>query len=116
MTYNIKHVVVIATRKFLRPVHEVLVRAESRLKPVSPIRSRSASNDNAGPRCKLPKLELPVFNGDILKWQEFWGMFDTSINSNHSINDIDRFNYLKRYLSGNAQETISGLTLSSELK
>ena len=105
---------VIAARKFLRPVHEVLVIVESKLKPGSPIRSRSASNDNAGPRCKLPKLELPVFNGDILKWQEFWGMFDTSINSNHSISDIDRFNYLKRYLSGNAQETISGLTLSSE--
>ena len=39
--------------------------------------------------------------------------FDISIHQNDSINDIDRFNYLKKYLSGPALRTVSGLTLSS---
>ena len=62
---------------------------------------------------KLPKIELPVFSGDPLKWQGFWDQFDISIHQNESLSDIDRFNYLKKYLSGPALGTISGLTLSS---
>ena len=37
-----------------------------------------------------------------------------SIHDNTNINDIDKFNYLKGCLKGEAQATISGLTLSSE--
>ena len=61
---------------------------------------------------KLPKIELPIFSGDLLKWHGFWYQFDISIHQNKSISDIDRFNYLKKYLSGPALETISDPTLS----
>ena len=61
---------------------------------------------------ELPKIELPVFSGDPLKWQGFWDQFDISIHQNKSISDIHRFNYLKKYLSVPALGTISGLTLS----
>ena len=37
-----------------------------------------------------------------------------SIHDNANINDINKFNYLKGCLKGEAQATISGLTLSSE--
>ena len=49
---------------------------------------------------RLPKIELPVFKGDPLKWQGFWDQFQTSIHNNERISDIDRFNFLKRYLGG----------------
>ena len=39
--------------------------------------------------------------------------FDISVQQNESISDIDRFNYLKKHLSGPALRTVSGLTLSS---
>ena len=58
------------------------------------------------------KLELPTFKGDALKWQGFWDQFEVTINNNETLNDIDRFSYLRRYLSGQALATISGLSLS----
>lgn len=63
---------------------------------------------------KLPKLELPIFKGNPLEWQGFWDQYLTSIHQNDSISDIDRFNYLKKYLSGPASDAISGLSLGSE--
>ena len=41
---------------------------------------------------KMPKIELPVFSGDPLRWQEFSDQFDISIHQNECISDIDRFN------------------------
>ena len=40
----------------------------------------------------MPKIELPVFSGDPLRWQEFSDQFDISIHQNECISDIDRFN------------------------
>ena len=31
---------------------------------------------------KLPKLELKKFDGNILRWQEFWDTFDSTIHQN----------------------------------
>ena len=73
-------------------------------------RSTKGSSEN----CKLPKLELPIFKGSPLEWQGFWDQFEVSIHRNESISDIDRFNYLKRYLSGQALSAISGLSLNAE--
>ena len=51
-------------------------------------------------KLKLPKYELVKFDGDPLKWQEFWDQFKISIDSNESISEVERFSYLKRYLDG----------------
>ena len=64
-------------------------------------------------KTKLPKLELPKFCGDRLKWQEFWDQFKTTIGSNESTIEIVRFSYLKRNLHGSALSTVSGLMLTS---
>ena len=64
-------------------------------------------------KTKLPKLELQKFSGDPLKWQEFWDQFKTSIHSNETISEVERFSYLKRYLDGSALSTVSGLTLTT---
>ena len=34
---------------------------------------------------KLPKLELPTFHGDILRWKNFWEQFCVSIHDRPSI-------------------------------
>ena len=31
---------------------------------------------------KLPKLEIPVFSGDKMKWKEFWDTFESTIDQN----------------------------------
>ncbi|MEM7375590.1 MAG: DUF1759 domain-containing protein, partial [Bacteroidota bacterium] len=58
---------------------------------------------------RLPKLELKKFNGDLLKWQSFWDSFDSTIHNNDSLHNIDKLNYLRSQLQGDALKTIAGL-------
>ncbi|XP_066934625.1 uncharacterized protein [Clytia hemisphaerica] len=81
--------------------------------PVSSSVSSIASSSNRQ-TCRLPKMELPSFKGDPLLWQGFWDQYNVAIHENESLTDIDRFNYLKRFLSGEALRSVSGLTLNSE--
>ena len=60
----------------------------------------------------LPKLHIPKFSGDILKWFEFSDMFKASIAS-RNLSDVEKFSYLKSLLEGPALDTIAGLPLSS---
>ena len=63
---------------------------------------------------KLPKIELKSIDGDILNWQTFWDQFESSVHSNVSLSDVDKFSYLKSLLEGPAEDCISGLTLTTE--
>ena len=65
------------------------------------------------PRVKLPKLSIKKFNGDLTKWVTFWDSFDSSIHSNPSLSNVDKFNYLNSFLESTAAESIAGLTLTS---
>ena len=48
---------------------------------------------------KPPQLEITPFNGDILKWQEFWDAFEASTHQ-ASYASVDKLNYLKSKLKG----------------
>ena len=63
---------------------------------------------------KLPKLKIEKFDGKIINWQTFWDQFESCIDSQENITDIDKFRYLRNLLCGSARETISALTLTSE--
>ena len=65
------------------------------------------------PTIKLPKLELQKFNGNILKWQEFWDSFEASIHKNPNLHPVVKFNYLRAELEGYASVVISGLDLTN---
>ena len=62
------------------------------------------------PKPKLLKLVLPRFKGDI---QSFWASFQSAVNNNPALTNIDKFNYLKALLDGPAARSIQGLTLTS---
>jgi hypothetical protein len=42
-----------------------------------------ASVDN-----RLPKLDLPLFHGDILEWNTFWDTYESTINQNYTLTPI----------------------------
>lgn len=54
-----------------------------------------------------------VCKDDILRWQEFWDAFKASIHQASYVS-VDRLNYLKSKLKGEALEAISGYQLSNE--
>ena len=62
----------------------------------------STSHKNV-PSIKLPKLDLTRFDRNILKWQEFWGSFDTKTHQNLSLQDMDKLNYLRGLLKSKVE-------------
>ena len=62
---------------------------------------------------KLPKLDFTKFSGNLLRWQEFWDSYDSAIHSNASLSPVEKMNYLRAKLEGEAEEVISGLTLTN---
>ncbi|XP_064466520.1 uncharacterized protein LOC135377780 [Ornithodoros turicata] len=63
---------------------------------------------------KLPKLEISKFDGDLRNRGSFWDQFDSTIHSNESLSKVDKFKYLKGYLTGKAMTVIKRLSLSEE--
>ena len=70
------------------------------------------SQPNVQGPIKPPQLEITPFDGDVLKWQEFWDQFEASIDKAH-YSPIDKLNYLKSKLKGEALSAISGYQLSN---
>ena len=62
---------------------------------------------------KLPKLELPKFDGDILNWTPFWEQFEAVVD-NGDLPEITKFLYLRSLLEGEAKAPIQGLSLKAE--
>ncbi len=65
-------------------------------------------------KINLPKLQLPTFDGSPLEWITFWDSFQSTIGSDEDLNDVDKFKYLRSYLSGAAYAVIDGLSISNE--
>ena len=61
---------------------------------------------------KLPRIELPKFNGDVTKFCFFWESFESSVDRNPNLSTIDKFNYLKALLEGSAARSVQGLALT----
>ena len=64
-------------------------------------------------RTRLPKITLPRFSGDIMKWTAFWDSYKSAVHSNNELSDVDKFNYLRSLLERTAYEAVAGLTLPS---
>ena len=62
---------------------------------------------------RLPKLNLPYFSGDPLVWQTFWDSFEAAIHSNPSLTGVQKFNYLRAQLQGDAARVIAGFPLTN---
>ncbi|XP_061711570.1 uncharacterized protein LOC133520886 isoform X2 [Cydia pomonella] len=64
-------------------------------------------------KCKLPTISLPKFGGSYDTWLEFRDTFDSLINNDDSIDDVNKFHYLRASLEGSAAAIVQSLALSS---
>ena len=62
---------------------------------------------------RLPKIELPAFHGDILKYYEFMEAFKNTVDSS-DLTNVEKFTYLKQFLSGEALSTLEGLPITND--
>ena len=51
------------------------------------------------------------FYGDVVLWSGFWDQLSSAIDKNEDLSEIEKFNYLKSFLSGKAEKVIEGLVL-----
>lgn len=61
---------------------------------------------------RLPAISLPRFDGSFDNWLEFRDSFNSLINKNTNIELIQKYQYLKSSLTGNAANLIKSLPVS----
>ena len=76
--------------------------------------SKSSATDSES-SSKLPKLDVPTFDGDVLHWQQFWEQFRVSIHSRKGLSNAERLVYLQQAIKqGSARSAIEGLSQSGD--
>lgn len=63
-------------------------------------------------RVRLPKLNLPTFSGKYDEWFPFFDTFNAVIHTNATLSDVQRFQYLRASLTGDASNVINSLEIS----
>lgn len=61
-----------------------------------------------------PKMDIPVFSGSFQQWVPFKNLFTEAIHNNPSLSNIQKMQYLKSKVRGEAEHLIQNLLISSE--
>ena len=63
---------------------------------------------------RLPKLNIKTFTGKPTEWPTFIESFETAVDSNGALSNIQKFQYLKVYLLGQSEKCIEGFLLTND--
>ncbi|XP_072403050.1 uncharacterized protein [Diabrotica undecimpunctata] len=103
---------------FENDFYSILAQAQALIKENNTDNASSIENSNNNKfdfsEVKLPAINLPTFSGESGDWLQFRDSFDSLINNNSSISNVQRFHYLKRSLQGEAFEIIANLQVTHD--
>ena len=86
-----------------------------RLLSCKAVSSPSKASTGASENSKLPKLDIPTSNGNVLCWQQFWEQFEVSVHSRSRLSNAEKLVYLQQAVkNGSARTCIEGLTRSGD--
>lgn len=74
--------------------------------------SSSQANVSKIPGIRLPTINLPKFDGNLLEWSHFWDIFKSSVDNRQDISKAQKFSYLTGQLIGEAGKILKGFTSS----
>ncbi|XP_025419482.1 uncharacterized protein LOC112689831 [Sipha flava] len=77
------------------------------------INSTHVSSQNNLSNYQLPKRKFPTFSGVVIEWQGFEDLFKSILSHAPDLPDVERFEYLKTSLEGEALSLVSHLPLTS---
>ena len=63
---------------------------------------------------KLPKLEIKRFGGDPKEYKSFKDSFEIAVNRRSDIAEVEKFTYLKFFLTGEVSRAVKGLAVTTE--
>lgn len=72
----------------------------------------STKPSTKGSGVKLPKIDAPVFNGNILQWTTFWEQFSVAVHSRSDLLDSEKLVHAVK--DGAAKGVIEGLSRSGD--
>ena len=105
------------TSEFARRITDTVRKAEKILKPEEAKAKEQHQGSSGGSvplhsSAKFPKLFIKRYSGDPKGWQSFWDSFSSAVHMNASLNEVDKFNYLRSLLEGAALASVSGQSLT----
>ena len=65
-----------------------------------------STSDSLGEEVKLPKLDVPTFDDDILHWRTFWEQFCVSVHGRSGLSDLEKLIYLQQSLKGESAKSV----------
>jgi hypothetical protein len=66
------------------------------------------------PTITLPTIKLEPFTGDNESWQRFWEKFQSSVDTNPSVSQINKYVYLRGYLNREPKHLVDGIAVTAE--
>ena len=77
--------------------------------------STETISDSVSHGVRLPKLDVPTFDGDILNWMTFWEQFSIAVHGRLNLSNAEKLAYLRLSVKdGAAKTSIEGLSRSGE--
>lgn len=91
------------------------VRIKEMSKVHTPAPSTSSPSAAEAMGVKLPKLDVPTFNGSLLNWRNFWEQFAISVHDRSNLSNSEKLVYLQQALKGgSAKSSIEGLSRTGD--
>lgn len=72
----------------------------------------TVNNIQPAAQIKLPEITLPSFSGDYREWYSFIDRFNSLIGYNAQLSNLQKFQYLKSSLTGEAARTVQSLEIT----
>ena len=63
---------------------------------------------------ELPKIKVPTFNGDVLKWSSFWSTFSPTVHERKDLNPCQKLNYLKQAITDPSLQLLLNTPVETE--
>lgn len=63
---------------------------------------------------RLEPIKMTNFSGNYRHWNEWRAMYDSLIHANERLTTTQKFHYLKRSITGNAEQVLSGWQITGE--
>ncbi|GFT70506.1 uncharacterized protein TNCV_3887941 [Trichonephila clavipes] len=109
--------------KYEENINEVRYKIKSKINKIhlsQPVVNSKGANEtnvrtnNSAFSLNLPKFRIPNFGGDSSTYLEFINSFTNAIDVNESLSNVNKFIYLKSFLSCEASKIVSGFALTED--
>ena len=77
---------------------KILLKLSLQIKRLLSDKASTASNTSSASGVKLPRIDVPTFDGNIVNWVILWEQFEAAIHRKHQLSNTDKLTYLRHAL------------------